>query len=186
MGREDPAEEAFLRIQGEWFVWAVSAAEDEAPALDRIVKTAKALLDSGFPAASVVAAFTALEVLGAKVIVGSLFKGLTWPFDELSDFLADSIFGRNGKLQNLRKLLALAGWKGVLSDDHWVRLEGTQKLRNTIAHEGIEVPKEIAEKSLTVIKQALDELLETLTGSPLDDWALRPHTSAHGGPNSRA
>jgi hypothetical protein len=88
------------------------------------------------------------------------------PFDDLPDYLSETIFGRNGRLEKLRRLLDKAGWK-VLSDSSWSQLGQAQRLRNDTVHFGSEVSREAAEDTLNRVRTAIETLLEVMTDRTL-------------------
>lgn len=157
--------------RSEWSAACVAAAEEHGPRIQRLLEQAEQLLAHEFFAAAIVAAFTALEVCSTEIAIKTAFFAITWPFSEMANYLESSIFGRNGKLQNLRRLLETGLALDYPAKEHWDKLAEVQDLRNQIIHEGEEASKKSAQRAVTAVRVFVDEMLIILTGGRLKDWA---------------
>ena len=164
------AEEEEARKQGEWFAALVPAVEKWAPRIHQLLQTAERQLDYGFPEGAIVTAFTALELCGTKIVVETMFRTITWPFEEFGDQVASLIFGRNGKLQQLPRLLKYGPALDYPSDEMWKRLGQQQELRNRIVHLGERASEDEARRVVESVKLAVDEILLTLNLGRLSEW----------------
>jgi hypothetical protein len=166
----DSMDEREAELLGDWFARVAEAAADEKPTVRRILTTAEALLAAKFHEAAVVSSFTAMEVFVRQVIVRSIFGALAWPFAELEALLTDSMFGRNGKFDNFRRLTTTIDAPfGDLPDSLWQELMRTQKLRNDVVHGGVDVSEEDARQALDSVKGAIDWMLSVIGDMIQDD-----------------
>ncbi len=169
---EEELDESILReveLEIEWFGRMMSAREKQKPRVDQLVGNSERLLEQGFWSASTVAAWTALEIYCIEVIVRSLFRALTWPFDELEQYLTQSIFGSNGKLDRLRTMLDKARMLGplrvdkqgkidelrILANETWIEVKWAQSLRNGIVHRGEDAREPDARRVLDIVKATI-------------------------------
>lgn len=107
----------------------------------------------------VVCAFTAFEVFGGEVVVAGLFGGLFQEFEGLSDLAAESIFGRNGRVQTLRRILRDAFGARLLSADDRRDIERGQQIRNAIVHKGATASTRDARKIVRAIARAIERVM---------------------------
>src|SRR5947208_550906 len=104
------------------------------PRIHQLLQTAEGQLKHGFFEGAIVTAFTALELCCTKIVLETMIRTITWPFEEFADQVASLIFGRNGKVQLVPKLLKDSPAIDYPSDEMWKRLGQEQDLRNRIVH----------------------------------------------------
>jgi hypothetical protein len=116
---------------------------------DRLLGTARNLIDSGEPSISVVVAHMACEVATARALTVAFEKN---EIGYLEDAVGEFLSGYSLSNERLRKLYTALTGDAIQKEKFWERFKTSAGRRNSIAHYGDIVDAAAAEDTLAIAK----------------------------------